>query len=123
MLKRNMFIKLFLPILFCFALMFNVVCLASGNSIYDDVVSTEVPQTLLDIVGVMVWIAMVIAVFKLVQIGFKFLLGAGNARSSQEAKAAIIPWLIGVGICALYLSLSDIVIKAVTSGVGTDIFG
>ena len=77
--------------------------------------------TIKQIADIMFQIALAVAIFKLVQIGIGFLTGSGKSR--QDAKAALIPWLIGVVVCALYLTVGNWIINTLTSGLSSNIFG
>lgn len=86
--------------------------LANGDGAY---------ATIRQIAGIMAWVAFAVAVFKLVQIGIGFLTGSGKSR--QEAKMALIPWVIGAILCTLYLTIGDYIISNLTSGLNDNIFG
>jgi hypothetical protein len=120
MLKRRKNTKIFYPIIGSLVLLFSSVCYA--DDIYTQYQQVEVPSALSTIANVMVGVAFIISVFKLAQIGFKFMTSV-SGRTTQEAKASLLPWIIGVGICALYFVLGDTIIKTLTSGVDSNIFG
>ena len=64
-----------------------------------------------EIASFLLFIATAISVFKLIQIGIMFLMGAGKGRN--EAKAAMFPWVIGLAICALCGTLGPAIIKLI----------
>ena len=121
MLKRNNIIKTVYPITFLFILFCSTVCYAGNLETEFDNVS--VPATIGTIANVMVAFALLISVFKLVQIGFKFLTGNMSGKSTQEAKASLIPWVIGVAICCLYYVIGGYVIRTIIGKMDSNIFG
>ncbi len=64
--------------------------------------NNEVGITLKKIADLLVGIAFALSILKLTQIGFQFMLGAGK---KSKAKESLIPWFVGVLICATYLFL------------------
>jgi len=78
-------------------------------------------KTIMEIAGYMLWIAIAIALFKIMQIGINFMTGVGGRR--QEAKAALMPWLIGLIVCLLCTSIGTIFINLVTQNINSNIFG
>jgi len=146
MLKKNMFIRL-LILLFCFTLISTTsICFAvtePGSPSEEEIIEetnggggdlsatwrAEVDsynsgsgpyKTIQDIASVMLWLAIIIATFKIIQIGIKFLTGMGKGR--QEAKAALIPWIIGLLVCLLFTTLGSTVVGLVAQG-DSNIFG
>ena len=56
-----------------------------------------------EIIGILSGLGFVIAVFKLCQIGYMFMFSGLSKKS--DAKAALIPWLVGALVCMLFGSL------------------
>ncbi|MBR6252433.1 MAG: hypothetical protein IKR04_01095 [Clostridia bacterium] len=147
MLKKDMFIKL-LAILMCFVLLSSNFAFAltdpdgggnpDGGSAPVSTTSGDMGSqyqtesqkyqngegaygTIKSIANTMFLIAFAVAVFKLIQIGIGFLTGSGKSR--QDAKMALIPWVIGVMVCALYFTVGDWIIRTLTGGLNSNIFG
>ena len=147
MLKKDMFIR-FLAILMCFILLGSNLAFAidppenggnpGGGSTPVGTTSGDMGSqyqnesqkyqngegaygTIKSIANTMFLIAFAVAVFKLIQIGIGFLTGSGKSR--QDAKMALIPWVIGVLVCALYFTVGDWIIRTLTDGLNSNIFG
>ncbi len=69
--------------------------------------------TLLQITNVLSMFAFIICIFKLAQIGFKFMLGPANKKS--DAAQSLIPWAIGVFICGLWLPIGNWIMSFFTA--------
>lgn len=75
--------------------------------------------TLRKIVNVLTIFAFMICVFKLAQIGFKFMFGVANKRS--DAMQSLLPWGIGVFICTMWLVVGNWIMGMLTdTGVTPD---
>lgn len=121
--------RIFLIILAC-VMVFSFSCSVVYASAQDEVGDAyaalngegdddTVEGTLRKIANVLVGVAMAISIFKLAQIGFQFMLGAGSKKSN--AKASLIPWVVGVFICALWLSIGNWIMDGLAgSGIAPD---
>ena len=77
--------------------------LASGdiNQAVDNLNNgTGVYATIREIMGVLAWIGFAIAIAKLLQIGMMFMIGSGSGKNN--AKTALIPWVVGALVCILF---------------------
>jgi len=74
----------------------------------------EVYKSLRDIANILVGAAMCISAIKMAQIGYKFMFGVANKKS--DALQSLLPWTIGVFICALWLVLGNWVMELITGG-------
>ena len=81
---------------------------------------TELDSTLGEIAGILSWLAFIIAVGKMIQIGIMFMLGAG--KSKNDAKAALMPWLVGADVCALFATLGPWIIGLIMGGSSGGVF-
>ena len=80
-----------------------------SNPSTDDGVSS----TLNKIANLLVGVAFALSIIKLTQIGFQFMLGAGK---KSKAKESLIPWFVGVLICATYLFFGPWIMKVLGEG-------
>ena len=64
-----------------------------------------VEGTLRTVANALAGIALAISMLKLAQIGMQFLMMPANKKSN--AKASLVPWLVGVVICVLWLSIGN----------------
>lgn len=83
------------------------------NRIYATTVSVEgmtpeLNNTIGEIVSILFWIACVVCVGKLIHIGILFILTGADGKS--KAKGAILPWIVGVAICATFATLGPAII-------------
>jgi len=67
-----------------------------------------------EIIGILSWLAFVIALFKVIQIGIMFMLGAG--KSKNDAKSALIPWLVGAAVCVMFGTVGPWIIGLIMGG-------
>ncbi len=72
--------------------------------------------TLSEIMGIMAWLGFAIAVFKLIQIGINFMLGAGSKRGN--AKESLIPWMAGALICMTFGIVGPWIIRLIGGSAG-----
>ena len=84
----------------------------SGTSTGGD--DEEVYKTLREIANMLVGAAMCISAIKMAQIGYKFMFGVANKKS--DALQSLLPWGIGVFICALWLVLGNWIMEMITGG-------
>ena len=77
--------------------------------------------SILQIAGIMLWVAIVVCVFKMIQIGIKFMT-SGTGKGRQEAKASLLPFLIGAVICFLFVTVGSEIIKQLVSGICGSVF-
>ena len=70
--------------------------------------------TLREIMSILAWAGFAIAVFKVLQIGMMFMLGAGKAKS--DAKSALVPWLVGAAVCVLFGTVGPAIINLIMGG-------
>lgn len=73
-----------------------------------------------EVLGYLAWFAFIVAIFKLIQIGIGFLTGVVSRKS--DAKSAMIPWLIGAAVCALFGVLGPWFIGLIAKGDTGNIF-
>ena len=57
----------------------------------------EVTTVLTEIINVLLTVAGIVCVFKIIQIGIKFM--TASAADKSNAKTALIPWIIGTVVC------------------------
>lgn len=76
--------------------------------------------TIREIIGVLGWTGLVVAVLKMAQIGIMFMLSAGKSKS--DAKAALMPWLVGALVCVMFGTVGPWVINMLMSGSGGGVF-
>lgn len=78
----------------------SVAFATSGNTIGNAGApsNSKVNDMLNEIVSIMLWLAIVIAIFKILQIGIMFITAPA---SKAKAKESIFPWLIGLVVCVL----------------------
>ena len=77
--------------------------LASGdvNQAVDNLNNGDgVYATIREIMGILAWIGFAIAIAKLLQIGMMFMIGSGSGKNN--AKTALIPWVVGALVCILF---------------------
>ena len=84
----------------------------SGTSTGGD--DEEVYKTLREVANMLVGAAMCISAIKMAQIGYKFMFGVANKKS--DALQSLLPWGIGVFICALWLVLGNWIMEMITGG-------
>ena len=77
-------------------------------------------NVLKEVLSYMAWFAFIIAIFKLIQIGISFLTGVGSRKS--DAKSALLPWLVGAFICAMFGTLGPWFIGLIAEGDSGNIF-
>ena len=77
-------------------------------------------KTIREIIGVLSWAGFAIAVAKMMQIGIMYLMGA--AKSKNDAKSALMPWIVGAFICASFGTLGPWIIGTLMSGSGGGVF-
>lgn len=94
-------------------LIFAPVALADGMDFGDPETPGTLANTIGQIVGILGWIAVAVCVFKVIQIGILFVTSAGG---KSKAKEAILPWLIGVFICATFATLGPLIIDLFDTG-------
>lgn len=73
-----------------------------------------------EIMGIMSILGFAIAMFKLIQIGIQFILGAGRAKS--DAKAALMPWLVGAIVCIMFGTIGPWVMNLIMGSGSSGIF-
>ena len=78
-------------------------------------------SAILQIAGIMLWVAIVICIFKMIMIGIKFMT-SGTGKGRQEAKASLLPFLIGAVVCFLFVTLGSEIITQLVSGVSGGVF-
>ena len=88
-----------------------VTVIISGEGVYG---------TIQEIIGVLSFLGFAIAVGKMMQIGIMYLMGA--AKSKNDAKSALIPWVVGAFICAAFGTIGPWVIGTLMSGSGGSVF-
>ena len=76
--------------------------------------------TIQEIIGVLSWAGFAIAIAKMMQIGIMYLMGA--AKSKNDAKSALMPWIVGAFICASFGTLGPWIIGTLMSGSGGGVF-
>jgi len=107
-------------------LMISSFAIASENGVdvggvVDDINSGEgVFGTIQEIIGILSWVGFAIAVAKMMQIGIMYLMGA--AKSKNDAKTALMPWLVGAFICAAFGTVGPWIIGTLMSGSGEGVF-
>lgn len=98
---------------------------ASNTDIAQDAVNNlngggGVYGTIGQIMSILAWLGFAIAAIKVLQIGMMFMLGAGGGKSN--AKASLIPWLIGAFICIFFGTVGPWVIGIIMSGSSGGVF-
>lgn len=94
-------------------LIFAPVALADGMDFGDPQTPGSLASTIREIVGILGWVAVVVCLFKVIQIGILFVTSAGG---KSKAKEAILPWLVGVFICATFATLGPFIIDLIDTG-------
>ncbi len=103
--------KKIIPFVFFFALILTFsICYADGDG---GTIGAEISK----IADIMAALGVAISIMKLMQIGIKFMFGAGSKKS--DAKASLIPWLVGLFVCALWFPLGNWIINDVLGGGGS----
>ena len=95
----------------------TLVFAASGDvqSVIDDLNGGKgVYGTISEIMGILLWLGFAIAVIKAMQIGIMFIIGGGSGKNN--AKTALVPWLIGAAVCALFGTVGPWIIDIIMSG-------
>lgn len=87
--KFNRFLSNVMTLLMLIMMFMNTYVYATGNGIVDKVL-TEVTEVLLVIAGL-------VCVGKLIHIGILYM--TSSAAEKSNAKAAVLPWLIGTIVC------------------------
>jgi len=145
--ERIVFKRIF-SLLLCFSLLFSSFALAiefdgdnpsdgpkdeaeeSVSSSLSGTVSSEISSfnagegayaTIKQIAGIMLWLAIAICVFKMIQIGIKFMT-SGTGKGKQEAKASLLPFLIGAIICFAFVTIGSTIIDVIVSGMSGGVF-
>ena len=91
------------------------------GGVVDDINGGEgVFGTIQEIIGILSWAGFAIAVAKMMQIGIMYLLGA--AKGKNDAKSALIPWIVGAFVCAAFGTIGPWVIGTLMSGSGGGVF-
>ena len=119
--NKNMILKIMLLVV-AIVLCFGTVSFADStpqtevsdavSQLQSEDATDDVYGSLREITNVLVVVAMCISGVKLAQIGFKFMMGTANKRS--DATQSLIPWVIGVFICGLWLTLGQYVMDLLT---------
>ncbi len=128
--NMNNRIYIIVSILLTVFMMFSVNAVALAA---DDDIDTQVNQSvsalggdggdgsvegeLKKIADILVIVGFLVSAIKLVQIGLKLMMSPANKRS--DAKASLAPWIVGVFVCALWLTLGEYIMKLI-AGVGPD---
>lgn len=63
----------------------------------------ELTKTISEIIGILFWIACVACTLKIIHIGILYMTTGVEGKS--KAKGAMLPWVIGVFICATFATL------------------
>ena len=96
-----------------------------GSTVSDEISKFNTGEgayaTIKQIASIMLWIAIVICVFKVIQIGIK-LLTSGTGKGKQEAKSSLIPFLIGAVVCFMFVTIGSTIIDILVSGVSGGVF-
>lgn len=118
-------LKSTLTIIMVFSLMFSTsIVVASGDSVKDivnDINSGDgVFAIIRNIIGILAWAGFAIAMFKLMQIGILFMMGAGKSRS--DAKASLYPWIAGALVCLLFGTVGPWIINIIVGENSSGVF-
>ena len=76
--------------------------------------------TIGEIMSILLWLGFAIAIAKMMQIGVMFIIGGGSGKSN--AKNALIPWVIGAMVCALFGTIGPFIINAIMGGSSGGVF-
>lgn len=124
--KFNKVIKRVLTFLLAF-LLIGTISFASGDTTPDYLAGMtgdrEVYQVISTIIGILSTAGFIIAIAKMMQIGIMFLIGSSAGKTKNEAKSALLPWIVGCMICATFGTLGPWVINLLMSGSPNDVFG
>lgn len=76
--------------------------------------------TISEIMGILLWLGFAIAIIKAMQIGIMFIIGGGSGKNN--AKSALVPWLVGAAVCALFGTIGPWIIGIIMSGSSGGVF-
>lgn len=74
----------------------------------------ELSESIGKIVSVLFWVACVVCTIKIIHIGILYILSGAEGKS--KAKGALLPWIIGVAICATFATLGPAIMDLFYEG-------